>query len=48
MTLTPREIEDRFEEAAFTLRRLPGPLEQRAVEVATRIILVRRAVLIAG
>ena len=23
MTLTPREIEDRFEEAAFTLRRLP-------------------------
>ena len=23
MTLTPREIEDRFEEAAYTLRRLP-------------------------
>jgi hypothetical protein len=23
MTLTPREIEDRFEEAALTLRRLP-------------------------
>jgi hypothetical protein len=23
MTLTPRDIEDRFEEAAYTLRRLP-------------------------
>jgi hypothetical protein len=25
MTITPRELEDRFEEAALTLRRLPNP-----------------------
>ena len=30
MSLTPREIEDRFEEAAITLRRLPDPTGSRS------------------
>ena len=41
MALTPREIEDRFEEAAFTLRRLPEKDRPRgfaAAEAPMRVI----------